>query len=110
TRSWSVAANMSEAALRPASSAYDAATDTYYGVRASTLVSISMEPGHRQSTLASLDFGGAKGPEGGEWHNGLYYHAINDGSSIHIFTIDVTTGLTTEVFSFGVDGKGTMGF
>lgn len=109
-RTWKVAADMSGAALMPSSSAYDAATDTYYGIRASTLVSVSMEPGHRQSTLASLDFGGAKGPDGGEWYNGVYYHAINDGSNIRIFTVDVGTGATTEVLAFGVDGKGSMGF
>ncbi|GJM19336.1 MAG: hypothetical protein DHS20C14_15490 [Phycisphaeraceae bacterium] len=102
---------LGDPSTRPQSSAYDDVNDVLYGVRGSKLYSISLTPGYSQTEIATITgTTGGNGPMGGEWFDGSYYHSINDGKMLKIYTLNVTSGVLSEAFSFEVDGKGGSGF
>jgi len=108
-KSWALAAMLGSGTTRPSSSGYDADHDVLYGIRNDTLYKFSTDGLYTQSTVATLFGGETSGSNGGEWYGGKYYHAVNDGSLYHVYTVDVSTGELTEVLNWAVDGRGASG-
>ena len=106
--SFGTLAFLGEESTRPQSSAYDPDTDTIYGIRNTRLYAITLDGGYTQTEIAEL-FPYTTGPTGGDWYDGEYYHVINNGSSTHLFTINVVTGEMTEFMVFDSEGRGATG-
>lgn len=109
-KTWATAAMLGEGSTRPTSSAYDASGDALYGIRGDALYQFSTDGAYTQTQIGTLTGGETKGSAGGEWFNGSYYHAVNDGSAFHLYTVDLGTGELTELLSWDVDRKGAAGF
>lgn len=92
----------------PSSSGWDSATGAFYGIRSGELFRFNSGEELSSTKVANVDFGLA-GPAGGEIIDGIYYHAINDGTQMHIFSIDLESGLSTELIAFAVEGRAPVG-
>ncbi|MGV6815426.1 MAG: hypothetical protein ACWA5W_10540 [Phycisphaerales bacterium] len=109
TDSSTVIGTFAEGVASPASSGWDSATNAFYGVRNEELFRFNMGEELGSVKVADLNFG-MSGPIGGEIIDGIYYHAINDGEAMHIFSIDLLSGVTTELIAFEVSGRAPVGF
>ncbi|MCA9303839.1 MAG: PEP-CTERM sorting domain-containing protein [Phycisphaerales bacterium] len=92
----------------PASSGWDSATGAFYGIRSGELFRYEIGEELATTKVANVDFG-ISGPTGGEIIDGIYYHAINDGSLMHIYSIDLESGISTELITFAVEGRAPVG-
>jgi len=92
----------------PASSGWDSNSGSFYGIRNAELFQYSVGEELSTTKVGDVDFG-INGPTGGEIVDGIYYHAISDGSLMHIFSIDLETGLSTELITFGIEGREPVG-
>lgn len=91
------------------SSGWDNTTGAFYGIDINNLYRYdNSESGFVSSLVTELDFG-VSGTSGGEVIEGIYYHAINDGEVMHIYSIDLLTGETLELINFEVDGRASVG-
>lgn len=106
---YSVVGTFGEGVIPPASSGWDSETNAFYGIRDEQLFRFSMGAELTTVKVADLDIG-YSGPNGGEIIEGIYYHAVNDGEAMHIFSIDLLTGASTELIAFEVSGRGPVGF
>lgn len=97
----------------PASSGFDAQTQSTYGLKNDELYRFDSAEGIdnvlNTQKIADVDFGGLAGAAGGEIVDGVYYHAIVADLVMHIFTIDMQTGATEELLSFSVRETGALG-
>ncbi len=109
TDSYSAVGTFGEGVIPPASSGWDSVTNAFYGIRDEQLFRFSMGTELTSVKVADLDFG-YSGPNGGEIVEGIYYHAINDGEVMRIFSIDLLTGASLEIIAFEVSGRGPVGF
>ncbi len=110
TDTYSVVGSFANLPVTPASSGYDAITNTSYGIRDTELFQFDATGTELGSTkVADLNFGGLTGPIGGEIVDGVYYHAIMQNLTMHIFAIDLITGVTEELVAFEVHEGGSLG-
>ncbi|MEZ6318108.1 MAG: hypothetical protein R3B49_05035 [Phycisphaerales bacterium] len=107
--SWSALAPSIAANTVAKSSAYDADTDTLYGIRNAKLFEYSNDGTYTATQIATLSGGETTGSAGGEWYNGQYYHVVNDGSHMSLYTVDLQSGALTELLSWRVDFQGGVG-
>lgn len=92
----------------PASSGWDSETGSFYGIRNDELFRYSMGDELTTTKVTDVDFN-INGPTGGEIIDGIYYHAINDGTNMHIFSIDLESGASTELIRFAVEERAPVG-
>lgn len=107
--SWSTVGTPLGGGTLAKSSAYDTATDTLYGIRGNKLYEYANDGTYAPTQIATLTGGETNGPAGGEWYNGQYYHVVNDGSHMYLYTVDLQSGALTELLNWRVDFQGGVG-
>ncbi len=110
---YTVVGSYGDVPFSPASAGFDVETQSMYGIKTNELyrfdINLELPTAVATQKIADVDFGQLAGPVGGEIIDGVYYHAVVVDLTMHIFTIDMQTGATTELISFGVHDTGAVG-